>query len=96
MNAQDCYFSGDASLPSDLRANIIEMNRREETMMKQDLEEAMRRGELSEEDAVKQCKAFMNMWASGQRVFPVLPDYVKELQVRLETSTADRAAPAAL
>ena len=87
--AQYCYFSGDASLPSETRERIIEMNRKEETMKKEHLDKRIEKGDISEEDAVSECEAFMKMWAPGQRVFPVLPGYIRELQARIEASTAD-------
>jgi hypothetical protein len=87
--AQYCYFSGDASLPSETRERIIEMNRKEETMKKEQLDQRIAKGDISEEDAVSECEAFMKLWAPGQRVFPVLPGYIRELQARIEASTAD-------
>jgi hypothetical protein len=86
---QYCYFSGDASLPSETRERIIEMNRKEETMKKEHLDKRIEKGDISEEEAVSECEACMKMWAPGQRVFPVLPGYIQELQARIEASTAD-------
>ena len=71
-----------------MRERIIGMNREEETDIKAELGEAIRKGELSEEDATSKCEAFMSLWAPGQRVFPVLPDYIKELQAQIATSPA--------
>ena len=82
------FRSTDASLSPETREQIIGMNRREETLMRQRLEAQLSAGEIYEEEAVEECARFMRNWLPGQRVFPVLPDYVKELLARIEASTA--------
>jgi hypothetical protein len=89
MTTVTCYSSGDATLPAEFREKLIKMNRAEETGLKNSLEKAIGTGELSEEDAIQRCQGFMNLWTPGQRIFPVLPSYIKELQDRIAASTAE-------
>ena len=89
MSQVSSYYSGDECTPPEVRAAIIAMNEREETLIKVQLDTEIRLNKIDEEDAIEQCTSFMGLWEPGKRVFPVLPGYINELRARIEASTAE-------